>query len=168
MSASPTRRITARHAWVELDGKTLLVAEPCFELDASGTIIALGHAGAPLPVVEDALVHDLGQTLIFPGLINAHSHAFQRMIRGRTHRRGAGDPSSFWSWREAMSRAANELDPAGVREQTRRCFDEMLRSGITCVGEFHYLHHRPDGSNYEAPIPSAKPLSTPPERSAFA
>jgi formimidoylglutamate deiminase len=151
VSSAPTRRITARYAWVEFAGQTQLVSEPCFELDAEGTITAIGHAEAPLPKLATALTHDLGRKLLFPGLVNAHSHAFQRMIRGRTHRRAAGDPSSFWSWREAMYRAANELDVAGVREQTRRCFDEMLRSGITCVGEFHYLHHRPDGSSYDTP-----------------
>ncbi|MCA9702042.1 MAG: formimidoylglutamate deiminase, partial [Myxococcales bacterium] len=72
----------------------------------------------------------------------------QRMIRGATHRRAHGDPSSFWSWRQAMYAAANALDPEGVYEQTRACFAEMLARGITCVGEFHYLHHQADGRPY--------------------
>ena len=151
MSETPARRITARYGWVELEGRAQLVSEPMFELDADGEITALGHAAHPLDSRPDTLVHDLGPSLIFPGLVNAHSHAFQRMIRGRTHRRAAGDPSSFWSWREAMYRAANSLDVAGVREQTRRCFAEMVRAGITCVGEFHYLHHQPDGRAYDEP-----------------
>jgi formimidoylglutamate deiminase len=84
-------------------------------------------------------------------MVNAHSHAFQRAIRGATHRRGAHDPSSFWSWREAMYRAAATLDPEALFAVTRACYREMLRAGITCVGEFHYLHHTPDGRPYADP-----------------
>ncbi|MCA9636095.1 MAG: amidohydrolase family protein [Myxococcales bacterium] len=73
------------------------------------------------------------------------------MIRGATHRRRAGDPSDFWSWREAMYAAAQGLDPAGVYRATRACFAEMVRAGITCVGEFHYLHHQVDGRPYDDP-----------------
>nr|WP_255216251.1 formimidoylglutamate deiminase [Pseudenhygromyxa sp. WMMC2535] len=115
----------------------------------------MSHAGAcedadvcEPPDHSEVPTVDLGNSLLFPGLVNAHSHAFQRMIRGATHRRGAGDPSSFWSWRQAMYTAANALDPEGVYAQTRACFAEMLARGITCVGEFHYLHHQPDGRPY--------------------
>jgi formimidoylglutamate deiminase len=105
------------------------------------------------PTGEDAppIVHDLGRALLLPGFVNAHSHAFQRAIRGATHRRGQHDPSSFWSWREAMYRAATSLDPEALFSVTRACFAEMLRAGITCVGEFHYLHHNPDGAPYADP-----------------
>jgi formimidoylglutamate deiminase len=145
------RRVTAQFGVLDFGVGPQAVRDPSVELDAEGKILALGHAEAPLPAAPGMLIHDLGRNFLLPGLVNAHSHAFQRAIRGRTGRRGAGDPSSFWSWREAMYSVANELDPEGVYEVTRRCFDEMLRSGITCVGEFHYLHHQPDGRLYAEP-----------------
>ena len=81
--------------------------------------------------------------------MNGHSHAFQRVIRGRTQTRPADRPAAdFWSWREAMYSAALELSSEEVYDVSRFCFLEMLRTGITAVGEFHYLHHRPDGSPY--------------------
>ena len=85
--------------------------------------------------------------LTIPGLANAHSHAFQRALRGRTHS-GAGD---FWSWREAMYELARRLDPDRCHALARATFAEMALAGITCVGEFHYLHHGPGGASYEDP-----------------
>jgi formiminoglutamate deiminase len=85
--------------------------------------------------------------LTIPGLANAHSHAFQRALRGRTHS-GAGD---FWSWREAMYELAERLDPERYRALARATFAEMALAGITCVGEFHYLHHGPAGVPYADP-----------------
>jgi formiminoglutamate deiminase len=85
--------------------------------------------------------------LVLPGLANAHSHAFQRALRGRTHRaRG-----SFWSWREAMYALAQVLDPDTLRDLARATFAEMALAGITLVGEFHYLHHGPGGQRYADP-----------------
>jgi len=124
------------------------VAAPFVEVDADGTVVR-AQAGAPAD--PPPIVHDLGRALLLPGMVNAHSHAFQRGIRGATHRRGAHDPSSFWSWREAMYRAATTHDPDSLFTVTLACYREMLRAGITCVGEFHYLHHAPDGRPYADP-----------------
>lgn len=150
-SPDTTLAVTAALGWVELEGVERLVERPhvVFARE-TGEILAI-HAGAPPPEHAGVLVHDLGHALIVPGFVNAHSHAFQRKIRGITHRRGSGDPSSFWSWRQAMYAAANALDPAGVHAQTKACFAEMLARGITCVGEFHYLHHDPEGRPYADP-----------------
>jgi len=126
------------------------VQAPYLEVDAAGTIVR-AQSGRPAPDQTPAIVYDLGRSLLLPGMVNAHSHAFQRAIRGATHRRGAHDPSSFWSWREAMYRAANRLDPETLFTVTRDCYREMLRAGITCVGEFHYVHHTPDGRPYADP-----------------
>ena len=82
-----------------------------------------------------------------PGLANAHSHAFQRALRGRTQA-GRGD---FWTWRERMYEVAGGLDPDTYRALARATFGEMALAGITGVGEFHYLHHTPDGTPYEDP-----------------
>ncbi len=88
---------------------------------------------------------------ILPALVNAHSHAFQRTIRGRTEHRTGATQDSFWTWREAMYHAANKLSPDDIYHVSRMAFLEMLMAGITTVGEFHYLHHGPDGTPYENP-----------------
>ena len=93
---------------------------------------------------------------LLPGLINAHSHAFQRVIRGRTEYRTANSKDSFWTWREMMYSAAARLTPEDVYDASRMAFLEMALSGITAVGEFHYLHHGPDGSVYDDPNLMAK------------
>jgi formiminoglutamate deiminase len=78
--------------------------------------------------------------LTLPGLANTHSHAFHRVLRGRTHR-GTG---SFWTWRDRMYAAADGLDPDRYLELATAVYAEMALAGITVVGEFHYLH---DGAN---------------------
>jgi formimidoylglutamate deiminase len=86
---------------------------------------------------------------ILPGFVNVHSHAFQRVIRGRTEHRTEAQRDTFWTWREAMYRAANRLSPEGMYHSARMAFLEMMRSGITTVGEFHYVHHAPGGVPYQ-------------------
>ncbi len=86
---------------------------------------------------------------ILPGLINVHSHAFQRVIRGRTEYRTGVDRDTFWTWRENMYLAANMLSPEDIYRAARMAFLEMLLSGITTVGEFHYVHHAPGGAPYD-------------------
>ncbi len=144
--------VTASQALLEIQGGLQRLEFPYLHVDSEGTILAI-HAEDPRtdPTLEHLAVHNLGNQLLLPGFINAHSHAFQRKIRGLTGRRGHGDPSSFWSWRQAMYSSANALDPEGVQAASRSCFSEMLAAGITCVGEFHYLHHLPDGQNYADP-----------------
>jgi formimidoylglutamate deiminase len=88
---------------------------------------------------------------MLPGLVNAHSHAFQRIIRGRTEYRSENATDSFWTWRERMYEAATKLTPEEIYTISRMAFLEMATSGITAVGEFHYLHHAPDGSRYSNP-----------------
>ena len=92
---------------------------------------------------------------ILPGLINAHSHAFQRVIRGRTERRSSSH-DSFWTWREMMYHAAMRLSPEDMYDAARMAFLEMALSGITAVGEFHYIHHNLQGTPYDDPNLIAK------------
>jgi formimidoylglutamate deiminase len=91
----------------------------------------------------------LANCAILPGLVNAHSHAFQRVIRGRTEHRTTARRDTFWTWRECMYRAATLLSPDAMYQAARMAFLEMLLSGITTVGEFHYVHHAPGGAPYE-------------------
>lgn len=87
---------------------------------------------------------------ILPGFVNAHSHTFQRLIRGRSENRGtSGD--DFWTWREAMYSAALAVDSEDVYHVARMTFLEMVASGTTTVGEFHYLHRQPNGAAYADP-----------------
>ena len=85
--------------------------------------------------------------LTLPALANAHSHAFHRALRGRTHA-GRGN---FWTWRDLMYRVAARLDPDCYYRLARAVFAEMALAGIGVVGEFHYVHHRPGGGNYDDP-----------------
>jgi formiminoglutamate deiminase len=83
--------------------------------------------------------------LTLPGLANCHSHAFHRALRGRTQR-GKG---TFWTWREQMYDVAQRLDPDSYFALARATYREMVATGFTCVGEFHYLHHQPGGAPYD-------------------
>ena len=88
---------------------------------------------------------------LLPGMVNAHSHAFQRVIRGRTEHRSSHARDSFWTWREMMYGAAERLTPEEVYDASRMAFLEMALGGITSVGEFHYLHRAPGGGPYNDP-----------------
>ncbi|MET4638052.1 formimidoylglutamate deiminase [Mycetocola sp. 2940] len=115
------------------------VATPGVRLTVSADGLITGRADDVQPEPGDIR---LGTVL--PGLANAHSHAFHRALRGRTHDQG-GD---FWHWRESMYAAAHALTPERYLDLARAVFAEMLVSGYTAVAEFHYLHHRTDGTPY--------------------
>lgn len=87
---------------------------------------------------------------LLPGLINVHSHTFQRLIRGKSESR-ATSGKNFWSWRGTMYHAAARLTPQDVFDVARMTFLEMAHAGITTVGEFHYLHNAPGGRPYDDP-----------------
>lgn len=107
-------------------------------VDAQGNVVSAPVAGAP--------VIRLPGRALFPGLVNAHSHAFQRILRARTEVVSNGD--DFWAWRELMYRAASSLDPAQLHAVSKLAFVEMALAGVTTVGEFHYVHHQSDGRPY--------------------
>ena len=112
-----------------------------------GTIEGLiGVAHAP----DDAVW--LKRTALAPGFVNVHSHSFQRDLRGLVERVSHLAPEDdFWTWREAMYAAAGSLDPERIGDVARRCFTQMREAGYTAVGEFHYVHHQPDGTPYARP-----------------
>ncbi len=115
--------------------------------DENGRIIRISTE-----LKNHARIVRLRHRALLPGLVNAHSHAFQRVIRGRTECRSAANLNdSFWTWREMMYHAAERLTPEGIYDAARMAFLEMLASGITAVGEFHYLHHTPQGTRYDNP-----------------
>ena len=125
------------HAWLGGD-------EP-----ASGVLLEVGGDGRIASVASGTTPPADAQRLAgltIPGLANAHSHAFQRALRGR-----AQGPGSFWSWREEMYALAQTIDPDSMLALARATYAEMALAGVTVVGEFHYLHHAPDGTPYADP-----------------
>jgi formimidoylglutamate deiminase len=120
--------------------------------NSSGTIVRL----APIDELKDEKRIRLSNRAMLPGMVNAHSHAFQRVLRGRTEHRTGNQQDSFWTWREMMYSAATRLTPEDIYDASRLAFLEMVLNGITAVGEFHYLHHSPDGTPYDDPNLLAK------------
>src|SRR4051794_33483505 len=98
-------------------------------------VVEDGRFATVRPGADPGATRLRGVTL--PGLANAHSHAFQRALRGRTQRGGG----SFWTWREDMYALARTLTPDTTFELATAAYTEMRRAGITCVGEFDYVHH---------------------------
>jgi formiminoglutamate deiminase len=125
----------ADHAWTGTDATAQGVL-----IDVTAGHITAVHQGVPAP--PPGAVHLRGVTV--PGLANAHSHAFHRALRGRTQR-GRG---TFWTWREQMYTVAARLTPDTYHALALAAYAEMALAGITCVGEFHYLHHDTGGRPY--------------------
>ncbi|WP_192796682.1 formimidoylglutamate deiminase [Serinicoccus kebangsaanensis] len=113
--------------------------------------VRISVADGRITAVEEGIPADGGDHrlpgVVLPGLANAHSHAFHRALRGRTH----GGGGTFWTWREAMYAVAARLDPDRYLALARATYAEMALAGITAVGEFHYLHHAPGARRYMDP-----------------
>ena len=98
---------------------------------------------------NDRVVPAVGaSTIVLPALATAHSHAFQRALRGHTQRPGPDANDDFWSWRVAMYRLADSLTPESIHATARVAYRELFRAGVRTVGEFHYVHHQPGGAPY--------------------
>ncbi len=101
----------------------------------------------------DSRLVQLRDVALIPGQINVHSHAFQRSLRGRTeYRQSPDETDDFWTWRTEMYRLANRFGPDEMQTVAAMAFLEMARAGISRVGEFHYVHHSPDGDEYDEPM----------------
>jgi formimidoylglutamate deiminase len=117
----------------------------------SDTIITISDDGLIAAVTkrdaDTAITGRLPGMALLPGFVNTHSHAFQRALRGHTHRPLA-QHDTFWTWRQAMYAEARRLHPDLLYKQAVQTYREMLAAGYTSVGEFHYVHHQPDGQPY--------------------
>jgi formiminoglutamate deiminase len=144
MNPPAPARYRAQYAWlggpdpvpdvlIEVVGGTIAAVRPAATAGGGGGVRTGGATELP--------------GLTIPGLANAHSHAFHRALRGRTH----GGRGTFWTWREGMYALAGRLDPDSYHRLARATYAEMALAGITAVGEFHYLHHAPGGARYADP-----------------
>jgi formiminoglutamate deiminase len=138
VSAQPARVLWCELAWL---GAERAEADVLVELD--GERIASVSAGLSSPPPDATSLRGL----TIPGLANAHSHAFQRALRGRTQ----AERGDFWVWRRRMYEIAEQIDPDRYLALARATFGEMALAGVTAVGEFHYLHHGPGGARYDDP-----------------
>ncbi len=132
--------MTAFHStWAWLGGDRLVADVTIVERDGVIVDVAAGIEPPHRAVRFDGV--------ILPGLVNAHSHAFHRALRHRTH----DDGGDFWRWREEMLAVAGRLDPDTMSELATAVFAGMVLTGITTVAEFHYVHHDVDGTPYGDP-----------------
>jgi formimidoylglutamate deiminase len=125
-----------------IDGR--LVRDAIVTVGDDGRIATVGVG---LDVGEQTVERLRGRVLL-PGFVNAHSHSFQRLIRGRTEAHPGDRADDFWGWRDAMYHAVEHLDPEGVERIARMAFVEMAMAGWTHVVEFHYVHHQGGGRPY--------------------
>ncbi len=130
-----------RDVLIEASGERFTAVTP--DTPAAASSSPAPSSGAPSSAA--GAEHLPGLTL--PGFANAHSHAFHRALRGTTQA-GRG---TFWTWRERMYQVAARLDPDSYLALARATYAEMALAGISCVGEFHYLHHQPNGRPYPDP-----------------
>jgi formiminoglutamate deiminase len=118
---------------------------------STGRVRIEAGAGGHITVVEQGVDPRPGDVrlpgLVLPGFANTHSHAFHRALRGRTEL----DGGTFWTWRDRMYALAKRLDPDRYLPLATAVYAEMAMAGVTCVGEFHYLHHGPGGARYGDP-----------------
>ena len=138
----------APRAWV--DGGWRL--DVLLRIDAAGRWAQISPDTPPPPDAQ----HLPGTAL--PGLVDAHSHAFQRAFAGLAERR-EGEHDDFWSWRDQMYAVALRIGPAQLRAVAAQLYAELLTGGYTHVCEFHYLHHAPDGSRYPDPLAMSRALA---------
>ena len=110
-------------------------------VDAAGVIESIEPGVRGEPLIKGIAI---------PAMPNVHSHAHQRLMVGLAERAGPG-ADSFWTWREAMYGFALKLSPDDLEAVAAQAYVEMLKAGFSCVGEFQYLHHQPDGQAYDEP-----------------
>ncbi|CUI09565.1 formimidoylglutamate deiminase [Massilia antarctica] len=140
---SGPRVLFARHALLAHGWE----ANVLIEWGAGGTLLTVApgavHAGEPMA------------DLVLPGMVNLHSHAFQRALGGLTETAGEG-PDSFWTWRQLMYRFARHITPEHIEAIAAQLFSECLRHGYTSVCEFHYVQRDQDGVMYARPAETAE------------
>ena len=140
---SPAQHCWAPSAWIDGAWRDSVL----LEVDADGRWARV-EPGTPAPPAAE-VTRLAGPVL--PGLVDAHSHAFQRAFAGLAERRDTAS-DDFWSWRDRMYRVANAVTPDQLRAIAAHLYVELIRGGYTQVCEFHYLQHAPGGTPYDDPL----------------
>ncbi|KAI6185258.1 hypothetical protein M3Y98_00003300 [Aphelenchoides besseyi] len=141
------RSKTVRPTLIYVDGE--FRANFCVQIDGNGQIERIEAAeNFSSEIVE------LKDSAVVPGFINAHSHAFHRQLRGQSGIGGPGE-ENFWIWRNQMYKLVQEANHAKIQKYCEDTFAEMLRSGITTVGEFHYVHHNVERFDLDSAVIAA-------------
>jgi len=138
-----TTALFARHALLPQGWQR----DVLLEWDAHGDLTRVAPGAAAAPDTRQA-------RYVLPGMVNLHSHAFQRALGGLTERAGDG-PDSFWTWRDLMYRFAARITPGQIEAIAAQLFAECLRHGYTSLCEFHYLQRDVDGAAYAHPAETA-------------
>ncbi len=127
-----------------------LQANMIISISDDGYIVSIHQRDLGAQFIAPSEIFVLPGIALLPGFVNAHSHVFQRALRGHTHR-PLSRHDTFWTWRRAMYAEAQRLDPDLLYEGALLTYREMLAAGYTSVGEFHYVHHQPGGQPYANP-----------------
>lgn len=159
MPAEPTR-FWAPRAWLVHDGVGRWHESVELAIDGAGSWSSITTG-----VARDASHTKLDGPAL-PGLVDAHSHAFQRAFAGLAERRDGSD-DDFWSWRDRMYRVALRVEPETLRAIAAHLQLELLQGGYTEVCEFHYLHHAADGAPYADRIAMGRALAEAAQRSGI-
>jgi formimidoylglutamate deiminase len=142
------RRLWSPMAWLGTGTSQAWANNVLLEIDGTGFWSTISAD------VSREQAQQLGATLtngpLLPGIVNAHSHAFQRAFAGLAERRDS-EHDDFWSWRDRMYRVALAISPVQLKAVAAQLHLELLRGGYTHVCEFHYLHHAPNGAPYADP-----------------
>ncbi|MBA6225612.1 formimidoylglutamate deiminase [Colwellia sp. MB02u-18] len=128
------------------------------KLFAKKILLADGWANEQTLTIEQGVITDItagyiagaerANGVVIPGMVNCHSHAFQRAFAGFSEQ-GSEGQDSFWTWRNVMYKFLGQLSSEDIQVIARQLYIEMLKMGYTRVAEFHYLHHDIDGQNHQ-------------------
>ena len=120
---------------------TTIFAKLALLEDGWASNVRLSMAGGRISAIDPdsrADSSDQRAGIVIPGLVNAHSHAFQRMLAGHTEERGPSDRDNFWTWRSRMYALAGQISAERLHVIARQAYSEMVATGFTSVAEFHY------------------------------
>jgi formimidoylglutamate deiminase len=143
----------AARAWLGAGAAAHWAVGVCLEVDTHGHWSAISTGLHTPPAHATVLAGP-----VLPGMVDAHSHAFQRAFAGLAERR-ASDADDFWSWRDRMYGVALRTTPQQMRAIATQLYIELLQGGYTQVCEFHYLHHQRDGTPHADPAAMAWALA---------
>ena len=134
-----------------------LQAHMVISIAEDGRIASISQQNLKAQYLSPSEILPMPGITLLPGFVNAHSHVYQRALRGHTHR-PLSRHDTFWTWRNAMYAEAGKLNPELLYTSALVTFREMLAAGYTSVGEFHYVHHQSDGQPYAHPNEMAEAI----------